>query len=294
MSPVKISELFVKNKKTFSFEFYPPKNYTSTFELGINIGQLLKLSPSFVSVTYGAGGSTQDLSFELIDYIQNKIGLTTMAHYTCVNASRDKVTKDLLFLKSKKIQNLMLLRGDPPEGSTKFENKKGDFQHASDLIEFAANMGGFTIGCAGYPEKHPESPSIEEDIKWLKYKINKGAEFIVTQMFFDNRYYFDYVAKARDAGITERIIPGIIPIINFKQIRKLSELSGSTIPEWIIDKMKSYEDNPSKIYQTGVDIAIEQCVNLLKKGAPGLHFYTLNKSRATVDIYSSLPHGLTH
>ncbi|MFC2124382.1 methylenetetrahydrofolate reductase [NAD(P)H] [Bacteroidota bacterium] len=291
---MKITDLFRKSKKTYSFEFFPPKNYKSTLELGINVGQLLKLSPSFVSVTYGAGGSTQDLSFDLIDYIQNKIGLTAMAHYTCVNATRDKVEDDLNFLKSKNILNLMLLRGDPPKGASEFKSISRDFQHASDLIEAAYQMGGFSIGAAGYPEMHPESKDLDEDIKWLKYKIQKGAEFIITQMFFDNRNYFEYVVRARDAGITQKIIPGIIPIVNFKQIKRFSELSGAKIPEWIVEKMEPYQDDPAKSYQTGVDIAIQQCVDLLKRGAPGLHFYTLNKSRATVDIYSSLPHGLTN
>ncbi len=291
---VRITDLFRKSRRTFSFEFFPPKNYKSTLELGINVGQLLKLSPSFVSVTYGAGGSSQDLTFDLIDYIQNKIGLTAMAHYTCVNATRNKVEDDLNFLKGKNIRNLMLLRGDPPKVAAEFKSTLSDFQHASDLIELANQMGGFSIGAAGFPEKHPESKDLDEDIKWLKYKIRKGAEFIITQMFFDNRNYFEYVVKARDAGITQRIIPGIIPIVNYKQIKRFSELSGATIPEWIIEKLEPYKDNPSKSYQLGVDIAIKQCVDLLKRGAPGLHFYTLNKSRATVDIYSSLPHGLTN
>jgi len=291
---VRITDLFTKSRKTFSFEFFPPKNYKSTLELGINVGQLMKLSPSFVSVTYGAGGSTQDLSFDLIDYIQNKIGLTAMGHYTCVNATREKVENDLNFLKSKNIKNLMLLRGDPPMTKGKLAGTFGDFQHASDLIEVANKMDEFSIGAAGYPEKHPESKNLEEDIGWLKKKVQKGADFIITQMFFDNRHYFEYIVKARDAGITNRIIPGIMPIVNFKQIKKFSELSGAKIPEWIIEKLAPYRDDKVKSYQIGVEIAIEQCVDLLKRGAPGLHFYTLNKSRATVDIYSSLPHGLTN
>ena len=287
---MRITEIFEYHKKTFSFEFFPPKNYQSILELGINIGQLLKLSPSFISVTYGAGGTTQELSFDLIDYIQNKIGLTTMAHYTCINANMDKVNKDFAFLISKGIENLMLIRGDLP--SSGFEGLNHEFRHASDLISIASSLDAFAIGAAGYPESHPESASTEEDMKWMKYKIDRGAEFIITQMFFDNDLYFDFVQKARKANITTRIIPGIMPITNYNQINKFSNMCGASIPESITERLEPIKNDQKKTYRTGVEIAIEQCIDLLRRGAPGLHFYTLNKSRATVDIYSSIPHGL--
>jgi methylenetetrahydrofolate reductase (NADPH) len=288
---LRITEIFEYHKKTFSFEFFPPRNYQSILELGINVGQLLKLSPSFVSVTYGAGGTTQELSFDLVDYIQNKIGLTTMAHYTCINANKAKVEEDLKYLITRKIENLMLLRGDlPSEGSKGLNN---DFLHASDLIPIANSLDAFSIGAAGYPEGHQESRNVDEDVKWMKYKIEQGADFIITQMFFDNDLYFDFVEKARKSNITHRIIPGIMPITNYKQISKFSKMSGATVPDSIIQKFEPIQDDPKTMYRTGVELAIEQCIDLLKRGAPGLHFYTLNKSRATVDIYSSIPHGLT-
>jgi methylenetetrahydrofolate reductase (NADPH) len=288
---LRISEIFEYQNKTFSFEFFPPRNYQSILELGINVGQLLKLSPSFVSVTYGAGGSTQELSFDLVDYIQNKIGLTTMAHYTCINANKAKVEEDMQYLIARKIENLMLLRGDlPDEGSPGLNI---DFLHASDLIPIASSLDAFSIGAAGYPEGHQESRNIDEDVKWMKYKIDQGADFIITQMFFDNDLYFDFVDRARKANITKRIIPGIMPITNYKQIKKFSKMSGATISDDIVRLFEPIKDDPKKMYRTGVELAIEQCIDLLKRGAPGLHFYTLNKSRATVDIYSSIPHGLT-
>ncbi len=285
---MKISDLLAKNEITYSFEFFPPKNYSSILELGINVGQLMKLSPSFISVTYGAGGSTQDASFDLIDYIQNKIGLTTMAHYTCVNASKEKVEQDLKFLHDRNISNLMLLRGDPPKGTKDFVNKAGYFQHASDLIELAAAKSLFCIGAAGYPEKHPESVNMDNDINYLKYKVDKGAHFVVTQMFFDNNYYYNFVQKAREAGIDKPIIPGIIPIVNYKQIKKFSDMCGTQIPDELVQQLEPYQDNREKTYQIGVDYAIHQCRELLEEGVPGLHFYTLNKSRATVDIFSEI------
>jgi methylenetetrahydrofolate reductase (NADPH) len=288
---LRITEIFEYHDKTFSFEFFPPKNYQSILELGINIGQLIKLSPSFVSVTYGAGGSTQDLSFDLIDYIQNKIGLTAMAHYTCINANREKVDRDFAFLISKGIENLMLIRGDLPDSG--FQGLSYDFRYASDLISIANSLDAFSIGAAGYPENHPESTNTEEDMKWMKFKIDKGADFIITQMFFNNDLYFEFVKKARKANVTTRIIPGIMPITNYNQISKFSKMCGATIPLSIKERLEPIKNDPKQTYRVGVEIAIEQCIDLLKRGAPGLHFYTLNKSRATVDIYSSIPHGLT-
>lgn len=285
---MKIKEILQRGEKSFSFEFFPPKNYSSILELGINIGQLIKLSPSFVSVTYGAGGSNQDASFNLIDYINNKIGLITMAHYTCVNATKEKVARDLDFFHEQNIENLILLRGDPPKGESEFVNKGGDFHYASDLIDFAAKQNRFCIAAAGYPEAHPESANLDADIAQLKNKVAMGADFIVTQLFFDNAYYYDYVARARKAGVTVPIVPGIMPITNFTQIKKFTQMIGAKIPEALVQKLEPYQDDLAKTYEIGVEFAIRQCRELLDKGAPGLHFYTLNKSRATVDIFSSI------
>lgn len=285
---MKISDILNKGEQTFSFEFFPPKNFSSILELGINVGQLMKLSPSFISVTYGAGGSTQDASFSLIDYINNKIGLVTMAHYTCVNATKEKVTSDMEFFKEINIENLILLRGDRPKDETHIGESNGEFQYASDLIEFVASKHNFCIAAAGYPEAHPESQSLDADIAFLKYKVEKGADFIVTQLFFDNQYYFDYVERARKAGITIPIVPGIMPITNFKQIKKFTQMCGAKIPEFLIEKLEPYQEDLGKTYEIGVEFSIKQCRELLAKGAPGLHFYTLNKSRATVDIFSSI------
>ena len=285
---MKIKDILSSGEKSFSFEFFPPKNYTSILELGINVGQLMKLSPSFVSITYGAGGSTQDSSFNLVDYINNKIGLATMAHYTCVNATKEKVAQDLDFFYEKNIENLILLRGDPPKGETKFKNEGGDFHFASDLIEFAAKQDRFCIAAAGYPEVHPESATKENDIERLKEKVDKGADFVVTQLFFDNSCYFDFVNRARKTGINVPIIPGIMPITNFKQIKKFTDMFATTIPEDLIEQLESNQNDLAKTYKIGVDFAIKQCRELLANRAPGLHFYTLNKSRATVDIFSSI------
>ncbi len=285
---MKIIDILSKGEPSFSFEFFPPKNFSSILELGINVGQLMKLSPSFISVTYGAGGSNQEASFNLIDYINNKIGLVTMAHYTCVNATKEKVAKDLDYLEEINIENLILLRGDPPKGETEFTNHGGDFHYASDLIEFAYKRKGFCIAAAGYPEAHPESNTLDDDIKHLKFKVDQGADFIVTQLFFDNNLYFDFVERARIAGIEIPIVPGIMPITNFKQIKRFTQMCGASIPTELIEKLEPYQDDLAKTYEIGVEFSINQCKELIGNGAPGLHFYTLNKSRATVDIFSSI------
>jgi methylenetetrahydrofolate reductase (NADPH) len=286
---MKISELLNHTEHTFSFEFFPPKDEISAVDFGINVGQLLKLEPTFVSVTYGAGGSNQERTFGLVDYLQNKIGLNTMAHYTCVGSGKDKIARDMEQLQGIHIENLMLLRGDPPKGSMEFKAPENGFNHASDLISFVKNNFSFSVGAAAYPEKHPESLSLEHDIANLKAKFNAGADFLVTQLFFNNKAYFDFVEKSRKAGIECRIIPGIIPITNFKQIKRYVDMTGAAFPEDLLDKLETHQDNPEKIYQIGIDHAIMQCLDLLETGAPGLHFYTLNKSRAAVEVFESLP-----
>ncbi len=286
---MKITELFSHTERTFSFEFFPPKDEISAVDFGINVGQLIKLNPSFVSVTYGAGGSNQERTFGLVDFLQNKIGLNTMAHYTCVGAGKDKIARDMEFLRKINIENLMLLRGDPPKGSEKFKPPENGFNHASELISFVKSGYSFSVGAAAYPEKHPESPSPNEDIEHLNAKYHAGADFLVTQLFFDNAAYYSFTEKAYMAGITCRIIPGIIPVTNYKQIKRFVDMTGATFPADLLGKLEKYQESPEKVYQIGVDHAINQCVDLLKAGAPGLHFYTLNKSRAAVEVFESLP-----
>lgn len=285
---MKITDLFLSQERTFSFEFFPPKDEISAVDFGINVGQLMRLSPSFVTVTYGAGGSNQHKTFDLVDYLENKIGLTTAAHYTCVNAPKDKIVADLDYLKSINIENLMLLRGDPPKGEDKFIAAEDGFKYASDLISFVDNNYDFAKAGACYVEKHPEAHSFEEDIANLKTKVDSGADFLISQLFFNNEYYFDFVKMAREAGITSRIIPGIIPITSFRQIERFTKMSGTKIPKELTVRLEEHKNNPAKTYQIGVDYTISQCRELLAAGAPGIHFYTLNKSRAAIEIFESL------
>ncbi|MBN1790685.1 MAG: methylenetetrahydrofolate reductase [NAD(P)H] [Bacteroidales bacterium] len=286
---MKITEIFSASDRTFSFEFFPPKDEISAVDFGINVGQLLKLDPSFVSVTYGAGGSSQERTFTLVDYLQNKIGLNTMAHYTCVGSSRDKIAADMQYLHQIGIENLMLLRGDPPKGSEVFRAPVNGFRYASDLIAFVSNQFTFSIGAAANPEMHPESPDMKTYLKNLKVKYDAGAHFMVTQLFFNNQAYFNFMEQARQNGITCRIIPGIIPITAYKQIQRFVDMTATSFPPDLLEKLETYRDDADKVYQIGVDHAIKQCIDLLEKGAPGIHFYTLNKSRAAVEVFESLP-----
>ncbi len=285
---MKITDLFLSQEKTFSFEFFPPKDEISAVDFGINVGRLMKLSPSFVTVTYGAGGSTRERTFALVDFLQNKIGLTTVAHYTCVNATREKVMTDMETLARIGIKNLMLLRGDPPQGQQNFVPVENGFSHASELISFVDENYDFCKAGAAYVDKHPEAGSIEEDITNLKLKLNAGADFLITQLFFNNRHYFRFMEMARKAGITCRIIPGIIPITSYKQIERFTQMSAAKIPSELAGSIEKNRDNPEKMHEIGVSYSIKQCKELLQKGAPGLHFYTLNKSRAAIEIFESL------
>jgi methylenetetrahydrofolate reductase (NADPH) len=286
---MRITDLFDKTERTFSFEFFPPKDEISAVDFGINVGQLINLDPTFVTVTYGAGGSNQERTFSLVDYLQNKIGLNTMAHYTCVGAGKEKIAQDMEYLQKIRIENLMLLRGDPPKGSSEFFAPENGFSFASDLISFVKERFSFSVGAAAYPEKHPESGSLDDDIQRLKIKCEAGADFLITQLFFDNEAYFRFVQKAKEAGINHRIIPGIIPITNYKQIKRYVEMTSATFPAELLEKLEIHQESPDKIYQIGIDHAIRQCLDLLEKGAPGIHFYTLNKSRAAVEVFESLP-----
>lgn len=292
---MKITDLFKHTDRTFSFEFFPPRDEISAVDFGINVGQLMKLDPSFVSVTYGAGGSTRERTFTLVDYLQNKIGLNTMAHYTCVGASTEKVAGDMQHLSQIGIENVMLLRGDPPKDISNFAFEDNGFRYANELIHFVRSMKyGFSVGAAANPEKHPEADSMEIYLSLLKQKCEAGADFLITQLFFDNKAYFQFVEKSRKAGISCRIIPGIIPLTSHKQIKRFVNMASTSFPPELLEKMEEYKDNDERAYQAGIDHAIRQCIDLLNNGAPGIHFYTLNKSRAAVEVFESIPAAFSH
>ncbi len=283
-----IKDIFAKKKVTFSFEFFPPKDSLDALALGETIGELKQLGPDFISVTYGAGGSTQRFTFDVCDYLQNRIGINAMAHFTCVGSTEEQLAAGLQELKTRGISNLMLLRGDPPKGQTEFKQTAGGFAHAADLIKLARRLGDSAIGVAGYPEKHPEAPNSVEDLKHLKTKLEVGGDFVITQLFFNNEHYYRFVESARKAGIQARIIPGIMPVANYKQIKRIALMCGAEIPPALNAELDKIQEDPKAMANAGIEYATKQCRELLDRGAPGIHFYTLNKSQATMEIYKAL------
>ncbi len=285
---MKISDIFKKKDRTFSFEFFPPRTDKGMTNLINAVTSLKENNPDFVSVTYGAMGSTRDTTLNIIDIIQNKLHLTAMSHLTCVGSTSDQIQMILEKLRLMDIENIMALRGDPPKGSSEFVYTPGGFKYGSDLIKLIKNTGNFCIGAAGYPEGHIESDSLDNDLNFLKLKQDNGADFIVTQLFLDNSLYYKFREFSEAKGVKLRLIPGIMPVTNIEQINKFSELCGCTIPDDLKLRVGHVKNEPESIRKIGIEHAINQGKDLLKNGAPGLHFYTLNKSSATQEIFKAL------
>jgi len=272
-----------------SCEFFPPKTDKGEANLWRCLHELEAIQPAYISVTYGAGGSTRDRTRRIVCRIKDETGLSPVAHLTCVGANRDDLAALLDEYRQAGIENILALRGDPPEGMDHFEATAGGFEHATDLIAFIRGRNGFSIGCATYPEGHPESKGgAADDIRYLKMKQDNGADAAVTQYFFNNDAFFRFLDMARAAGVTIPIIPGIMPITNFEQIVRFSAMCGAIIPDWLHEKVTPVQDDPDAVKKLGIELATEQCRELLDAGAPGLHFYTLNKSAATIAISRNL------
>jgi methylenetetrahydrofolate reductase (NADPH) len=272
----------------FSFEFFPPKTDEGMAKLFETVAALRELDPGFVSVTYGAGGSNHDRSLEVVGRIKRELGIEAMAHFTCVGSTVDELRGVLGELSELGIENVIALRGDPPAGEETFVAPEGGLANADALVKLIADEFDFGIAGACYPEVHPEATSPEDDLAHALQKVKNGASFLVTQMFFDNDFYFDFVERARAAGIDVPIVPGIMPIGGYEQIKRFTSAIGASIPEPLMSELDSRRDDPDAITDLGVAYATLQCADLLARGAPGIHFYTLNKSPATWAILSAL------
>jgi methylenetetrahydrofolate reductase (NADPH) len=277
-----------RRQPVFSFEFFPPKTDEGVRQLFEAISHLRELEPTFVSVTYGAGGSVRTRTVDLVTRIRRELDIEPVAHLTCVDATVADLQAILDGLRDAGIDNVLALRGDPPDGSDGFIATAGGLAHGSELMELITARYGFCVGGACYPEKHPESADADEDVRSAKRKADAGASYLITNLFFDNRMYFDFVIRARAAGVTLPIIPGIMPVTNVGQIRRFTSKIGATIPEALLDALRSREDDPEAVLQLGVAWATLQCAELLAGGAPGVHFYTMNRSPATRAILSAL------
>jgi len=273
----------------FSFEFFPPKTDEGAKTLMATVADLRDAwKPDFVSVTYGAGGSTRDRTIEVVSSIQRDLGINTMAHLTCSGSTRAEIAGIVERLVDDGVENILALRGDPVKGEDAFRAQQGGFAHATDLIEFLASESHVSIGGACYPEGHIESNDHDDDLRWTKVKVDKGASFLITQLFFDNSRYFEFVKRARAAGIKVPIIPGIMPITNVAQVERFTQMCGASIPDELRARLERVKDDPALVMATGIEHAIRQCRKLLEGGAPGLHFYTLNKSHATRSILAAV------
>jgi methylenetetrahydrofolate reductase (NADPH) len=287
---MRIDELLLNAEEpTFSFEFFPPKSEAGEANLAAALTELHALAPAFVSVTYGAGGSTRDRTVEIVSELKRRYGLEAMAHLTCVNATVSELRSTLDVMRGAGVENVLALRGDPPADQERWTKTEGGLEYSRELVELIrSEYPEFAIGAACFPEVHIHATSAEDDLRFLKAKVDAGASFLITQMFFDNAYYFDFVARARDIGIDVPIIPGVMPILSAAGIKRMAELSAAKLPSRLEMELAVRLDDDEAVAELGVSYATLQCVELLERGAPGIHFITLNRSPATRAILSAL------
>ena len=282
---MKIADIMKRKVPSLSFEIFPPKSTTALSDVKDAARRIAALGPSFMSVTYGAGGTTADLTVELADAVQNEFHVTSLAHMTCRTATRESVLRQLDGLRRRGIENVLALRGDAPADGSAGE---GEFRYASELAEVISDYGGFCVGGACYPEGHPESTSQREDILNLKKKTDAGCSFLTTQMFFDNNILYNFMYKLREAGITVPVIAGIMPVTNGRQIKRICAISGSVLPPRFIRIVDRYADNPAAMAQAGVAYATEQIVDLFANGVNGVHVYSMNKPEVAAKIAENI------
>lgn len=288
-SGVALRELLASGEPSFSFEFFPSKAGAFDPAVWQTLRQLEPLKPAFVSVTYGAGGSTQDRTLELCRRIEAETGMSTVAHLTCVDASVDELRAVIRRFLDAGIRSVLALRGDPTAGpSAPWVTHPNGFQYAIELVQLLRELGDFTIGVAAFPEKHPESPSIAHDCRVLAEKQRAGAHYAITQLFFRPVDYFALVDRAGAAGVTMPIIPGIMPVTNVAQIERFAALSGAEFPPETQARFDAVRDDDAAVRELGIQVAVEMCTALLQGGAPGLHFYTMNKSDSTLRVFERL------
>jgi methylenetetrahydrofolate reductase (NADPH) len=286
---LRIDEIIAsKGEPTFSFEFFPPKTDEGESNLRQTLTALQALAPDFVSVTYGAGGSTRNRTVELTKWIKQDLGIEAMAHLSCVGTTREELQTILDGIAEAGVDNVLALRGDPPKGETEWRAHPGGLHYSTELAALISDGYPFAIGAACFPEVHPEAPDMAHDLRFLKQKVDSGASFLITQLFLDNELYFQFVEEARAVGIEVPILPGIMPITDVKQIKTITGMCGASIPPDLLAALEWRAADPDAVLQLGVAYATLQCAELLARGAPGIHLYTLNRSPATRAIVSAL------
>jgi methylenetetrahydrofolate reductase (NADPH) len=286
----KLTEIFQKRSKTFSFELFPPKTEKGYENLLDTIKQLAELKPDFISCTYGAGGGSRDKTFDISQHIQEEYNIPAVAHLTCVLNTKNQIKDILDNIKNRGISNILALRGDPPLDYPDWEPGPQNFRFSCELCTFVRQHFGdyFSIGVAGFPEGHPASPDLQKDALFLKNKLACGGDLVITQLFLDNKLYFDYFRRLIDIGVNTRVIPGILPIANYNRLLEFSKRDGITIPKRVKEIFEPIKDDPEKTLEAGKTYAIEQCQDLLQGGAPGIHFYALNRYQPVADILKAI------
>jgi methylenetetrahydrofolate reductase (NADPH) len=285
---MRIDQILAAGQPAFSFEFFPPKTQAGERNLYAALSELRTLDPSFVSVTYGAGGSTREKTIEIVKRIREEYGLEAMAHFTCVGATVPQLQATLDEMEQAGIDNVLALRGDPPAGQEHWTKTEGGLEYSRELVELIGNGYPFAIGAACFPETHIHAESPKADLEHLAEKVAAGVDFLITQLFFENDVYFAFVDRARAIGIEVPIIPGIMPITHAGQVERMASMCGASIPAGLHRELHAREENPEAVLDFGVAYATLQCAELLAGGAPGIHFYTLNRSPATRAIVSAL------
>jgi methylenetetrahydrofolate reductase (NADPH) len=286
---VRIDEILAAAEEpVFSFEFFPPKTDEGEQNLRAALEALRPLEPDFASVTYGAGGSTRERTVEITRWIKRDLGIEAMAHLSCVGATREELGETLDTIAAAGIENVLALRGDPPRGEAEWRPHPGGLHYSTELAALIHERRAFGIGAACFPEIHPDAPDLTHDLRFLKEKVDAGASFLITQLFFDNELYFRFVEEARAVGIDVPILPGIMPITDVGQIKTITGMCGATIPETLLEQLELRTGDRDAVLQLGVSYATLQCAELLARGAAGIHFYTLNRSPATRAILSAL------
>ena len=284
-----ISEFFAQKRPLRSLEFFPPKDDAGVESLRATAAALRGMHPDFVSVTYGAGGTTRDRTAQVSALLKNDLGFTVMPHLTCVGHTRTELAEVADRIHIGGFRNIMALRGDPPKGETTFTPFKDGLRYASDLVALLKSRhADFCLGVGGYPEKHPEASSLEADLANLKRKVDAGADFITTQLFFDNSVYYRFVEKCRAAGIAVPIVPGIMPVLSLKQIKRFTDMCGTHLPPPLVTRLEVAAENPEVVEIVGVDWALDQIRGLLAHGAPGYHLYILNRAKAALALAAGL------
>jgi len=284
-----ISQLLTTQPIVRSLEFFPPKDEAGLLTLRQTATSLQRIAPDFVSVTYGAGGTTRDRTAQASAMLKNEFGFTVMPHLTCVGHSRAELGAAADQLHQAGFRNIMTLRGDPPKGDTEFRPAPDGLSHASELVQLLKSRhDDFCLGVAGYPEKHPEALTLDLDLGHLRRKVDAGAAFITTQLFFDNTVYYRFVEKCRAAGITVPIVPGIMPVLSLKQVRRFTEMCGAHLPPQLITRLEVAAENPDVVEMIGIDWALDQIRGLLANGAPGYHLYIMNRARSALALAAGL------